>query len=107
MAPSQFVVYYSGKELERIYRTLLHTHFVTPEVQASASISASAAQHLGIKEEKVKASMNTEEEQLKNLLTLITVVTIQLQSKLKRMFLNTAERCHYSFTMKDLSVIFR
>ena len=51
--------------------------------------------------------INNEDEAMKNLLTLIVSVTIQLQGKLAQMFLHTPKRCHYSFTMKDLSVVFR
>jgi len=55
----------------------------------------------------VKSTVGTEDEALRNLLTLLVGVTVQLQSKLAQMFLHTAKRCHYSFNMKDLSVVFR
>ena len=51
--------------------------------------------------------MKAEEEALREMLTLIVTVTLELQDRLRTMFLPTAERCHYIFTMKDLGNIFR
>ena len=44
---------------------------------------------------------------MKNLLTLLVGVTVQIQGKMKDLFLNTPSRCHYTFSMKDLTVVFR
>ena len=51
--------------------------------------------------------MKWEEEAMKALLALLVDVTVELQYKLRCMFLETSQRCHYVFTMNDLGVIFR
>jgi dynein heavy chain len=56
---------------------------------------------------KVQAVVRGEEAALRKLLDLIVRVTLQLQTKLRTMFLPTANRCHYIFTLRDLRVIFR
>ena len=44
---------------------------------------------------------------MKALLSLLVDVTVEIQDKLRYMFLPTSQRCHYIFTMKDLGVVFR
>ena len=53
------------------------------------------------------ARQHQAEEALRQLLTTIVQVTIELQERLRDMFLPTAQRCHYIFTLKDLSAIFK
>ena len=47
------------------------------------------------------------EEDLRSQLNLMVKVTLELQDRLRTMFLPTAERCHYVFSTRDLRVIFR
>ncbi|KAK2150977.1 hypothetical protein LSH36_380g01074 [Paralvinella palmiformis] len=54
----------------------------------------------------IQFEIREEEAALKSLLSLIVQVTLELQDKLRLMFLPTAERCHYIFTMRDISNIF-
>ena len=44
---------------------------------------------------------------MRSLLNLIVKVTVELQDRLRAMYLMTSQRCHYLFTMRDLSVLFR
>ncbi|CAH1797693.1 unnamed protein product [Owenia fusiformis] len=99
--------YPSENELQGIFTTLLNTHFITPEMSSTVTIAASTAHHLGIHDEKVKNVIREEEEALKLLLSLMVKVNIELQDKMCSMFLPTAQRCHYIFTMNDLGRIFR
>ncbi len=48
-----------------------------------------------------------EEEVLREFLCLLVSVTLELQDRLRTMFLPTAERCHYIFNMKDIGTVFR
>ena len=52
-------------------------------------------------------ALRQQEDLLRHLLGLVVRVSLELQSKLRAMFLPTAQRCHYIFTMRDISVIFR
>ncbi len=47
------------------------------------------------------------EDTIKSGVSLVVKVTVELQDRLRNMFLPTASRCHYIFTTKDLSLIFR
>ena len=56
---------------------------------------------------QVRNVIKEEEEALKEMLSLVVKVTLELQDRLCTMFLPTADRCHYVFTMHDLGNIFR
>lgn len=43
----------------------------------------------------------------KELLSTVVRATIELQNELRVMYLPTAQRCHYIFTMTDLTMLFR
>ena len=46
--------YFSTCELETIFSTLLHTHFITPDTSSAVTaMNASTAHHLGIHDEQV------------------------------------------------------
>lgn len=47
------------------------------------------------------------EESLRRVISLLVCVTVELHNRLRTMFLPTAQRCHYIFTARDLSNIFR
>lgn len=44
---------------------------------------------------------------MRELLTLVVKVTVELQRNLSAMYVQTAKRCHYVFDMRELGVIFR
>ena len=56
---------------------------------------------------QVRNVIKEEEEALKNTLSTIVRVNMELQTRLRTMFLPTAQRCHYIFTMRDMGNIFR
>ncbi|KAK6172547.1 hypothetical protein SNE40_016179 [Patella caerulea] len=86
--------YPRSNELETIFSTLVNTHFIAHEPSSS---------HHGGHDEK----MLREEEKRRRLIGLVVSVTVELQDRLRTMFLPTAQRCHYIFTIRDLSVIFK
>ncbi|KAL3885754.1 hypothetical protein ACJMK2_025795 [Sinanodonta woodiana] len=56
---SIFAVPYPGShDLQTIFTTLLHTHFVAPETSGSGGIAASSAHHLGMHDEKASAKIH-------------------------------------------------
>ncbi|XP_070202269.1 uncharacterized protein [Littorina saxatilis] len=95
--------YPGDKELQTIFTTLLGTHFFTPE---NSGTSSSAAQHLGIHDDKVSSKMQGEEV-LRGVISCLVCVSVELTNRLRTMFLPTAQRCHYIFTARDLANIFR
>lgn len=47
------------------------------------------------------------DEAIRDLLSDVSHVTVELQDHLRGMFLPTSQRCHYMFTMTDLTMVFR
>jgi hypothetical protein len=43
----------------------------------------------------------------KQLLSTVVRTTVELQNELRVMYLPTAQRCHYVFTLTDLTMVFR
>ncbi|XP_056010102.1 uncharacterized protein LOC125667097 [Ostrea edulis] len=85
---------------QSIFSILLQTHFIAPETS-----STQAGHHLH--DEKNLVIIKKQEEAMRGLLNLIVKVTVELQDRLRAMYLMTSQRCHYLFTMRDLSVIFK
>nr|XP_022320176.1 dynein beta chain, flagellar outer arm-like isoform X6 [Crassostrea virginica] len=85
---------------QSIFSILLQTHFIAPETS-----STQAGHHLH--DEKNLVIIKRQEEAMRSLLNLIVKVTVELQDRLRAMYLMTSQRCHYLFTMRDLSVLFR
>ena len=95
----------SADELKTIYSTLLNTHFFTPE---NATSSSSAAQQFGLHDDRSQGgNVRFLEESLRTVMTSMVKVTVELSERMRSMFLPTAQRCHYFFTTRDLSTIFR
>ncbi|XP_033103095.1 dynein heavy chain 9, axonemal-like [Anneissia japonica] len=88
--------YPRDEELHTIYTTLLNTHFCTP---SSSSTSARDKQQLHL--------VDKEEAKLKELMSMMVSVTLEVQSRMRTMFLTTAERCHYMFNVRELSRVFK
>ncbi|GFR61341.1 dynein beta chain, ciliary [Elysia marginata] len=96
--------YPSGDELKTIYSTLLNTHFFTPE----SATSSSSAQQFGLHDDRSHGgNVRFLEESLRTVMTSMVKVTVELSERMRSMFLPTAQRCHYFFTTRDLSTIFR
>ncbi|XP_033641711.1 dynein beta chain, flagellar outer arm-like [Asterias rubens] len=83
-------------EVHSIFTTLLNTHFLTPATTSSTS-ARDRRHHI----------MDKEEEQLRALVSMIVNVTIEIQDRMRTMYLPTAERCHYIFTLRDIRKMFR
>ncbi|XP_064650622.1 uncharacterized protein LOC135502065 isoform X3 [Lineus longissimus] len=98
----------SGNELNSIYSTLAHTHFIPPETSAVHLTNMPGLQ-IGLHDDKLKGHnvVRDEEDALKTLLTTLVKVTVELQDRLRTMYLPIAQRVHYVFNMKTLSTIFR
>ncbi|KAJ1184768.1 hypothetical protein NDU88_001571 [Pleurodeles waltl] len=82
--------YHSQRDQIGIFSTMLNAHFLQPVTDTKAgSLIASANDHL------------------QELLLAITTISVELQERMRSAFLGTYERCHYIFTLRDLSKIFR
>ncbi|XP_068122143.1 uncharacterized protein [Hyperolius riggenbachi] len=73
-----------------IFSSVLNAHFVP-----------------GVTERKTGSGGSMTPEQLQELIAAITKVSVELQDRLRTMFLGTSQRCHYIFTLRDLAKIFR
>ncbi len=51
--------------------------------------------------------IDKEEDSLRSLMSIMVNVTIEVQDRMRTMFLPTAERCHYIFTLRDMRLLFR
>ncbi|XP_022099208.1 dynein beta chain, ciliary-like [Acanthaster planci] len=90
------VPYPKSSEVHSIFTTLLNTHFLTPATTSSTSAR-----------DKRHHIIDKEEEQLRALMSMVVNVTIEVQDRMRAMYLPTAERCHYVFTLRDMRKIFR
>ena len=95
---------YRDRELQTVFTTLLGTHFLTPET--SSTTASGAAHHLGLHDDKVQNRMQGE-ELMRGVIASLVCVTVELNNRLRSMFLPTAQRCHYIFTARDLANLFR
>ncbi|KAM4795913.1 dynein axonemal heavy chain 9-like [Rhinophrynus dorsalis] len=73
-----------------IFSTILNAHFMQPVTEHKAETMCAATNDC-----------------LQGLLSTITAVSIELQERLRTVFLGTSQRCHYIFTLRDLAKIFR
>ncbi|CAK8694749.1 unnamed protein product [Clavelina lepadiformis] len=77
-----------------IFSTMLHSHFLP---NANTSPGTSNAGESSVENERL----------LKNLLSDLTMVTVELQERLRHMYLPVPTRAHYHFALCDLERIFR
>eukprot|EP00057_Strongylocentrotus_purpuratus_P006394 XP_011660868.1 PREDICTED: dynein beta chain, flagellar outer arm [Strongylocentrotus purpuratus] len=89
--------YPKNSEVHYIFTTLLHTHFLTPATTSSNANRDHKKQHL----------IDKEEEKLRALISMMVNVTIEVQERMRSMFLATAERCHYIFSLRDMRRLFQ
>ncbi|XP_071959570.1 uncharacterized protein [Antedon mediterranea] len=83
-------------ELHTIYTTLLNTHFCTPSTSSLTS-----------KDKRPLNLVDKEEEKMKELMSMMVNVTLEVQGRMRSMFLTTAERCHYMFNVRELTRVFK
>ena len=96
--------------LEKVYYSLLKTHFLAPRQLTTISsvtkvmmdnIPAAGIDYMN--DEVTISCDNT----FKDVLARLVRTTIELQNELRVMYLPTAQRCHYVFTLTDLTMVFR
>ncbi|KAM9320087.1 uncharacterized protein PAF06_004553 [Gastrophryne carolinensis] len=61
----------------------------------------------GVTENKATCAGSMSSECIQDLIGAVTKVSIELQERLRTVFLGTPQRCHYIFTLRDLAKIFR
>lgn len=94
--------------LEKIYSCLVATHFLA--VRQLSSVSSVAQVLIDISStgnNSVSDDGSSSDYAFRHLLTKIVRTTIELQNELRVMYLPTAQRCHYVFTLTDLTMVFR
>lgn len=99
--------YFSQSELHYIYTQQLEKHFiihVAAQSQHNASDSSSTEPAEGQSQHQ---GSGDQDKAMRDLLSAISHVTVELQDHLRGMFLPTSQRCHYMFTMTDLTMVFR
>ncbi|XP_069829066.1 uncharacterized protein [Dendropsophus ebraccatus] len=87
---SFYCSYPSQSEQLGIFSSILNAHFVP-----------------GVTEHKAGSKGAVSAEHLQEIILAITKVSIELQERLRTVFLRTSQRCHYIFTLRDLAKIFR
>ncbi|XP_075192459.1 uncharacterized protein LOC142291659 [Anomaloglossus baeobatrachus] len=87
---SFYCKYPSQSEQLGIFSSILNAHFVP-----------------GVTEHKAGSPGTVPTEHLQELILAITKVSIELQERLRTVFLGTSQRCHYIFTLRDLAKMFR
>ncbi|XP_077152557.1 uncharacterized protein LOC143816267 [Ranitomeya variabilis] len=87
---SFYCKYPSQSEQLGIFSSILNAHFVP-----------------GVTEHKAGSTGAVSTEHLQELILAIAKVSIELQERLRTVFLGTSQRCHYIFTLRDLAKIFR
>ncbi|XP_075707241.1 uncharacterized protein LOC142741794 [Rhinoderma darwinii] len=83
-------MYPSQSEQLGIFSSTLNAHFVPGETEHKAGSTGAVST-----------------ENLQELILAIIKVSIELQERLRTVFLGTSQRCHYIFTLRDLAKIFR
>ncbi|XP_069470025.1 uncharacterized protein [Ambystoma mexicanum] len=82
--------YPSHKEQIGIFSTMLNGHFLQP-----------------VTDNKIASLIASTNDLLQDLLLAITTISVELQERMRTVYLGTSVRCHYIFTLRDLSKIFR
>ncbi|XP_078672103.1 uncharacterized protein LOC144911712 isoform X1 [Branchiostoma floridae x Branchiostoma belcheri] len=97
--------YPKSNELHYIFTTLLTTHFTS--ASSGNMMAGSSIQGLASSQHDKGGQESHGEEHLKDLLSTLVTVALETQDKMRSMFLNTSERVHYIFTIRDLLRIFK
>ncbi|XP_015758877.1 PREDICTED: dynein beta chain, ciliary-like [Acropora digitifera] len=100
------VAFPSQSELHGIYTQQLEKHFIIHATQSQHIASDTSSQEAAEVHSQQQGT-GDHDKAIRDLLSAISHVTVELQDHLRGMFLPTAQRCHYIFTMKDLTMVFR
>jgi hypothetical protein len=94
-----------------VYSSLLRTHFIAPrQLAAVGSVTKVLLDNAtsGSVDYLITDVVSTSSDNaFKELLSNVVRTTIELQNELRVMYLPTAQRCHYVFTLTDLTMVFR
>ena len=101
---------FSVNALEKIFSCLLKTHFIASrQLSSVASVAQVIIDNISTGSiDYVTDDMSISGDNgFNELLSKIVRTTIELQNELRVMYLPTAQRCHYVFTLSDLTMVFR
>ena len=96
--------------LEKVYFSLLGTHFLAPRQLATVGSVTKVLLDNGTSgtiDYLTDGVSISSDNTFKELLSKMVRTTIELQNELRVMYLPTAQRCHYVFTLTDLTMVFR
>lgn len=99
--------FFSQSELHYIYTQQLEKHFIIHASQSQHTASDTSSQEATVEGHSHHHGSGDQDKAMRDLLSGITYVTVELQDHLRSMFLPTSQRCHYIFTMTDLTMVFR
>lgn len=102
--------YFSVDTLRNIYYNLLRTHFFEcRQLSSMASVAKVVMDTVdsSFNDVTIPNTLTNGNKNFKELLSTVVRATIELQNELRVMYLPTAQRCHYIFTMTDLTMLFR
>lgn len=98
--------FYSIDELHYIYTQQLEKHFLLNTTQSRSNANDTASQQSDDSDVK-HSGIGFHDRSMKELLINLTYVTLDMQDNLRTMYLPTSQRCHYMFTMTDMTMVFR
>lgn len=100
------IAFPSQSELHCIYTQQLEKHFIIHAAQSQHTFNDTSSQEAAEGHSQQQGT-GDHDKAIRDLLSAIIHVTVELQDHLRGMFLPTSQRCHYIFTMKDLTMVFR
>lgn len=103
----KYFFFFSQSELHYIYTQQLEKHFIIHASQSQHTASDTSSQEATVEGHSHHHGSGDQDKAMRDLLSGITHVTVELQDHLRSMFLPTSQRCHYIFTMTDLTMVFR
>ncbi|XP_066025345.1 uncharacterized protein [Pocillopora verrucosa] len=100
------VTFPNQDELHHIYTQQLEKHFIIHVTQSQHTTNDNASQEAAEGHSQHHGT-GDHDKAIRDLLSDVSHVTVELQDHLRGMFLPTSQRCHYMFTMTDLTMVFR
>lgn len=97
---------FSIAELHYIYTQQLEKHLVLGTTQSQSGTSEGSSQE-GYGRNTSGGERLGSNKAMRDLLGALVYITLELQENLRTMFLPIAHRCHYIFTMTNLTMVFR
>lgn len=104
---NEILPYFSQSELHYIYTQQLEKHFIIHVAAQSQHNASDSSSQEAAEGQSQRQGSGDQDKAMRDLLSAISHVTVELQDHLRGMFLPTSQRCHYMFTMTDLTMVFR